>query len=654
MKWNPRKSIKTEFVFLCIVGVSIPSISILIFFSNYVNQKLHTELAIKMETIHRIIERDIDDLIQIRKLTIAAHSRADFVVNLAVAERTSEVLISLHEMVKYLRQEANVNLVSFYNSTGDCEVSTHKDQSCKKISASLLDNIEASKERSIPVLVAFRNFNRSSFRLLTFSPVIEPFYKYLEGILEKTVFIDKNFLAALKDKVGIDLALFIQKEASIYTTPSVPILDPSTYQDLIKTKKNVFQENILIDNHQYYLSLIPLLQNNGAVFGAIGLLGSKKYVRENQKVIFTIFTLSIVAVLIFTLSLIKWSTMRLTRPILSVVEVLRTFGKGKLKKRVNFAAENEIGELARSFNIMASDLEKTRKEKDKLLNNLQQVQKMEAIGTLAGGIAHDFNNILTSIIGYSELNLGKFPLGSKTYADFKQILDSGFRARDLVRQILTFSRQHEHTLVTVSLAPIVEEALKFMRSSLPTHIKIQQNLDGQSSTIQGDITQIHQIIMNLCINAEHAMRQKGGVLEVNLKPVHLDAPFCSIHFRLKEGDYLKLSVSDTGHGMSKKIMDRIFDPFFTTKGVGEGTGMGLSTVHGIVLNHGGEIIVNSELGKGTNFDIYLPKSEDIEIKGKTKSLTIPRGNERILFVDDEEGVAKIGQEMLESLGYEVL
>jgi len=150
------------------------------------------------------------------------------------------------------------------------------------------------------------------------------------------------------------------------------------------------------------------------------------------------------------------------------------------------------------------------------------------------------------------------------------------------------------------------------------------------------------------------MREKGGALEVNLKPVHLDASFCAIHVRLKEGDYLKLTVSDTGHGMSKAIMDRIFDPFYTTKGVGEGTGMGLSTVHGIVLNHGGDIFLNSELGKGTNFDIYFPKSEDSEIEEKPKSSTIPRGNKHILFVDDEEDIARGGKEMLGSLGYKVV
>jgi PAS domain S-box-containing protein len=330
---------------------------------------------------------------------------------------------------------------------------------------------------------------------------------------------------------------------------------------------------------------------------------------------------------------------------------------GKRYMDINYYPHlNNSNEIV-GFVVNARDITKNKQaeeEKERLLRSVQQIQKMESIGTLAGGIAHDFNNILTSIIGYSEFNLAKFPKESKTFADFKQILDSGLRARDLVKQILTFSLQGEHTLSAISLVPIMREALKFMRSSLPTNIEIRQNFDDESGTIKGDITQIHQIIMNLCVNAEHAMRPKGGVLEVNLEYVHLDSSFCAIHFRLNKGDYFKLKVSDTGHGMSKEIMDRIFDPFFTTKGVGEGTGMGLSTVHGIVLNHGGDIIVDSELGKGTTFNIYFPKSGDIEIAEKTESLTIPRGSERILFVDDEESVAKFGQDMLWDLGYKVL
>ena len=293
-------------------------------------------------------------------------------------------------------------------------------------------------------------------------------------------------------------------------------------------------------------------------------------------------------------------------------------------------------------------------DRKRLDAQLRQFQKMESIGTLAGGIAHDFNNILTSIIGYTELNIEKFPSNSKTYADLRHVLDSGFRARDLVKQILTFSRQTKEEFINIQLSQAIKEALKLIRSTIPSTIEIRQNLDENSGTIKGDLTQIHQMIMNLCINAEHAMRKRGGVLEVNVESVHVDVDFANKHTYLKEGAYAKLTISDTGHGMNQATMERIFDPFFTTKGVGEGTGMGLATVHGIVLSHDGEIIVQSELEKGTTFHIYLPKSEDIETQKKPQSKAIIGGNERILFVDDEEGIVGYVKRLLESLGYEVV
>ena len=224
----------------------------------------------------------------------------------------------------------------------------------------------------------------------------------------------------------------------------------------------------------------------------------------------------------------------------------------------------------------------------------------------------------------------------------------------MVKQILTFSRQAEEKLTIFPFSSAIKEGLQLIRSTIPSTIEIRQNLNENVGAIKGNSTQINQMIMNLCINAEHAMRGKGGALEIKLESAHIDARFSVIHFRLKKGDYAKLTVSDTGHGMSKNIKDRIFEPFFTTKGLGGGTGMGLSIVHGIVLSHGGDIIVNSELGKGTTFDIYLPTVEIGEIKEKPPSSGISRGKERILFVDDEEVIARGGKDMLGSLGYEVV
>ena len=301
-----------------------------------------------------------------------------------------------------------------------------------------------------------------------------------------------------------------------------------------------------------------------------------------------------------------------------------------------------------------SYLKEAEKEKDKLLDNLKQAQKMEAIGNLAGGISHDFNNILSSIVTFTELSLLKTQNDSEAYAYLKHILNSALRGRDLVKHILSFSRKKESELTIVQLPQAVKEVLELIKPTMPSTIKIRSNIDANSGGVMADLAQIHQIFINLCINAEHAMRKKGGVLGVNLESVHIDARFSAIHFHLKEGDYLKLTVSDTGHGMSKKVIKQIFKPFFSTKISEEGTGLGLATVHGIVLGLGGDIIVNSELGIGATFVVYLPEIKDIVTEKKTKYLTIPRGNERILFVDDEEDIVRGVQEMLENLGYEVI
>jgi PAS domain S-box-containing protein len=283
---------------------------------------------------------------------------------------------------------------------------------------------------------------------------------------------------------------------------------------------------------------------------------------------------------------------------------------------------------------------------------LQQAQKMEAIGTLAGGIAHDFNNILSAIIGYTELSLNDIEKESILYQNLQEVLRAGGRAKDLVKQILTFSRQTTQELKPVQVKLICKEAIKFLRASLPTTIEIHQEIESDS-LVMADPTQIHQVLMNLCTNAGHAMGENGGVLEVKIADVQLEADFMAQHKELKPGPYLELSVSDTGYGIPAHLLDRIFDPFFTTKEKSEGTGMGLSVVHGIVGSYGGKIIVSSEPGKGSTFKIYLPKVERDEAPQPIAEESIAGGTERILFVDDEPALVKIGKQMLESLGYKV-
>ena len=284
---------------------------------------------------------------------------------------------------------------------------------------------------------------------------------------------------------------------------------------------------------------------------------------------------------------------------------------------------------------------------------LQQAQKMEAIGTLAGGIAHDFNNILQSIITNTELALYEYSAGNLNPHRLKEVLKGSNRAADLVKQILTFSRQSERELRPLSLGIIVKEALKMLRSSLPTTVEIRQNIEVKKDMVLADPTQIHQVMMNLGTNAAHAMRPYGGVLEVSLRDEYIDSQAATQYHDLTPGDHLRLTVSDTGRGMAADEIERIFDPFFTTKAPGEGTGMGLAVVHGIIKNLGGDISVDSLPGKGTTFGVLFPMAKGEAAPKREVVAPIPKGNERILIVDDEKTMVDVIQTMLENLGYTV-
>ena len=291
----------------------------------------------------------------------------------------------------------------------------------------------------------------------------------------------------------------------------------------------------------------------------------------------------------------------------------------------------------------------------KLEDKLRQAQKMEAIGTLAGGIAHDFNNILSAIIGYTELAEYEIPEGSKTREKLKEVLKAGRRAKDLVKQILAFSRQGDQERKPLQISHIVKEALKLLRASLPTTIEIRRNIEPDTGIIEADPTQIHQVLMNLCTNAAHAMNNKGGVLEVGIRNVEVGNEDIGLKYpNVPPGHYVLLTIRDTGHGMSAGVVERIFDPYFTTKEKGEGTGLGLAVVHGIVKSYGGVITVYSEIGKGSTFNIYLPAIEKKVEEEKETGEAIPTGHQRILFVDDEPALVDIGRKMLEHLGHEVV
>ena len=299
-----------------------------------------------------------------------------------------------------------------------------------------------------------------------------------------------------------------------------------------------------------------------------------------------------------------------------------------------------------------SRLKEIEEERKWLQARLMQVQKLEAIGTLAGGIAHDFNNILSTVLGYTELAKMKLEQNQPITCELDEVLNAGIRARDLIRQILTFSRQADIQRTPLQIVPLIKETVKFLKASLPATVEILQDLDNSHDLIMADPTQIHQVLMNLCTNATHALQDEGWI-EIRLRELTLDEEGSLAFKGLQPGRYLRLSVSDNGRGIPREIIDKIFDPFFTTKARGEGSGMGLAVVHGIVADMHGAISVYSEPGLGTTFHVLFPALEGDADMGEHPPLELRQGHGRILFVDDEQGILASGRGILEYLGYEV-
>jgi PAS domain S-box-containing protein len=309
-----------------------------------------------------------------------------------------------------------------------------------------------------------------------------------------------------------------------------------------------------------------------------------------------------------------------------------------------------------AYGLDITKRKKAEKEKMELELQLSQQQKMEAVGTLAGGIAHDFNNILGAMQGYLELSLDDLPEDNCVREYLDQIVSCVDRAAKLVKQILTFSRkdQQEQEKEPVQISSIIKEVLGMLRSSLPATIKISRKIHADSSMVLADSTQIHQVLVNLCTNASHAMSENGGLLEVNLEDVDLTSETRIGDEHLGPGHYVKLSISDSGYGIEKEVVERIFEPFFTTKEVNEGTGLGLSVVHGIIKSHDGAIAVSSTPGQGTTFDILLPRLESGEIQELQSSQLDTKDSELILLVDDEEMIINSTSQILERLGFDVI
>jgi len=318
-------------------------------------------------------------------------------------------------------------------------------------------------------------------------------------------------------------------------------------------------------------------------------------------------------------------------------------------------SKDKEGDFVQSHCIF-SDISRQRRleeEKEAMEQKMNQMQKIESIGSLAGGIAHDFNNILFPIMGMSEILMEDLPKGTDEYECAQEILMAGKRGSDLVNQILSFSRQHEHKLMPIRIEKILKEVIKLSRSTIPTNIEIRNNIQQGSGLVMGDPTQIHQIAMNLITNAFHAVEEKNGKIDIEFKEIDLKNEKIPESL-LQLGRYVKLSVSDNGIGMTQSVIEKIFEPYFTTKAKGKGTGLGLAVVYGIVQVHKGDIKVYSEVGKGSTFSIYLPLIEKSTKDVSTEKISeLETGIERILLVDDEKPIIKLEGQMLKRLGYQV-
>jgi len=300
-----------------------------------------------------------------------------------------------------------------------------------------------------------------------------------------------------------------------------------------------------------------------------------------------------------------------------------------------------------------TELKRAEAEKNKLKIQLQQAHKMEAIGTLAGGIAHDFNNILGIIIGNTELAKDHVPKSSPAYLNLREIQTSSLRAKNVVKQLLSFARKRDYERKPIKINPIIKESIQLLRVTIPTTIDFHQHIDAKADTVLADPTQINQVIINLCTNASYAMEENGGILEIRTQDVILNEASPSFTPDMVPGRYVNITVRDTGCGISPEILDRIFDPYFTTKDVGKGTGMGLAVVHGIVESHGGTITVKSQIAKGTTFSILLPVVENLPSQKAELVENLPTGSERILLVDDDPSMANVVRCGLERMGYQV-
>lgn len=509
--------------------------------------------------------------------------------------------------------------------------------------------------------------------------LFDPFYEMEQLINRHRLSRERHLMQSAFNK-----AFELNKMIRLSTLHSVAQTKALTHLQQLQTiADEILGIDVAIDSK--FKDFILQERSAGQVSEKLVELAKADVIKAEQKIAKThgiagMITISMLVIGLMVAGVIAYLLhMTITHRILRLTESAEKLKNGDLGTVVSEGYQDELGRLEKTFNFMARQIqnliqtleEKVRKRTTKLRQTnaeleaqirnrrvmeeqLRQSHKMEAVGTLAGGIAHEFNNVLGIILGNAELALDDTPDWNPAFNSITEIKKASLRAKDVVQQLLSFSRKSEQRQTPIDITVVVKESIQLIRSSIPSSIEIHTRIPGEIAPILADTTQIHQILINLCTNAIHAMSNEDGRLGIALDLVHLDHRSDTRFSHLKAGPYVRLTVEDNGSGIDPETRERIFDPYFTTKGVGQGTGMGLAVVHGIVKTHNGAIIVDSDLGKGSTFTLVFPVAATNHPPDPIPSETVPEtsGNESILLIDDEAGILSAGISMLKKMGYQ--
>lgn len=505
--------------------------------------------------------------------------------------------------------------------------------------------------------------------------------KEVVGILVAESFYTQDRVEEYSELSKTHVNIFVDDVFSIGTLPQQGQLQAQnsnrqiTHNELIQLGKDTQTYSETIGGVDFYQGKYDFVNGDGIPIASITAnLSKESEIAESRNLLLAVISITLLAILI-SFSIVVLFSRNTIIFIQKLTETTSAIANGNLQEPIDIRRKDELGILASSFFKMQQAIQKQltelnneilerkqaeqtikerEKEKASLEKQLYQSQKMEAIGTLAGGIAHDFNNILTVILGYSELLKNRYAADEQLSGSIGKIVTAGNRAKNLVTQILAFSRKDSKVLIPIRPDLIANEALELLRASIPATVNIRKDIQ-KCDSIVADPTQLHQVIMNLCTNAYHSMRETGGEIVVLLQAVQLEEKeIAELSLSLSPGAYVKLQVSDTGHGMERDTQQKIFEPYFTTKEKGDGTGLGLAVVHGVVTSFGGKISVTSVKDEGTTFTIYFPRITGEIVHSQEKAnKPVPTGSEHILLVDDETPILDLEEEMLTSLGYRV-